>query len=67
MIQNCLKMKDARTEFLVFGTRKNVDKYGIPPLKVGDFDIINNNNIKFLGVILDPHLISKDYITTNLK
>ena len=50
-------------EFMVFGTRYNLDKHTIASLKVGDSDISNNKNIKFLEVILDPHLTLKDHIT----
>ena len=48
---------------MVFGTRYNVEKHTIPSLKAGDSDIINNKNIKILGVILHPHLTFKDSIT----
>ena len=47
-------MNDSKTEFMVFGTRYNLDKHTVPSLKVGDSDIINNKNRKLLGVILDP-------------
>ena len=64
MIENHLKMNDSKMEFMVFGTRYNLDKHIIPSLKVGDSDIINNKNIRFLGVTLDPHLTFKNHITT---
>ena len=60
-------MNDSKNEFMVFGTRYNLEKCTIPSLKVGDSDIINNKNIKFLGVILDPHLTFKDHITNISK
>ena len=41
MIENHLKMNDSKMEFMVFGTKYNLDKYTIPFLKVGDSDIIN--------------------------
>ena len=50
-----------------FGTRKNLDKHVIPSFKVIDADIIHNKNIKFLVVILDPHLTFNDYITNKSK
>ena len=49
------------------GTRDNLDMHTILSLKVGDSDFINNKNIKFLGEILDPHLIFKDHITKKSK
>ena len=67
MIENHLKINDSKTEFIVLGTRYNLDKHTIPSLKVGDSDIFNNKNIKFLGVILDPHLTFKDHITNKSK
>ena len=60
-------MNDSKTEFMVFGTRYNLDKHTIPSLKVGDSDIINNESITFPGVILDPHLTFKDHITKKTK
>ena len=48
MIENHLKMNDSKTEFMVFGTRYNLDKHTIPSLKVGDSDIINNKKQNFL-------------------
>ena len=35
--------------------------------KLGDSDIIHNKNIKFLGVILDPHLTFKNHMTSKYK
>ena len=66
MIENHLKINDSKLEFIVFGTRCNLDKHIIPSLKAGDSDIINNKNIKFLGVTLDPHLTFKDHITNKI-
>ena len=60
-------MNDSKTEFLVFGTRNNLDKHTITFLKVGNSDIIKNKNIKFQGDILDPHLSFKDYTTNKSK
>ena len=60
-------MNESKPEFLVFGTGNNLDKHTNPSLKVGHSDIINNKNIKFLSVILDPHINFKDYITNNSK
>ena len=60
--ENHLKMNDSKTDFMAFGTRYNLDRHTIPSLKVGDSDIINNKNIKFLGVTLDPHLTFNDHI-----
>ena len=60
-------MSDSKTEFMVFGTRYNLNNHTIPYLKVGDSDIINNKNIKFLGVVLDPHIPFKDHMTNKSK
>ena len=55
-------MNESKTEFLVFGNRYYLDKHTIPSLKAGDSNIINKK-IKFIGVILDPHLAFIDHIT----
>ena len=63
MIENHLKMNDLKMEFMVFGSRYNLDKHTVPSLKVRDSDIINNKNIKFLAVILALHLTFKGHIS----
>ena len=60
-------MNDSETEFLVFGTRINLDRHTIPSLKVIDSYIVNNKTIKFLRVILDAHITFKDCITNKSK
>ena len=67
MTENHLKMNDSKPEFLVFGTKCNLDENTIPSLNVGDSEIFNNKNVKFLGVILDPHLAFKDHMTNKSK
>ena len=62
MIENHLNMNNSKTEFLVFGTRNNLDKHTIPSLKFVDSNIINQKNMKFLGVKLDPHITFNDHI-----
>ena len=60
-------MSDSKTEILVFHTRYYLNKHTISSLRVGELDIINNKNIKLLGVIMDPHLTFKDDITNKSK
>ena len=67
MTESHLRMNDSNTEFLVFGTRNNLDKHTITSLKVGDSDIINNKNIKILGATLDPPLTFEDHINNKSK
>ena len=70
MIEKHLKLNDSKMKFMVFGTRYNLDKDTVPSFKVGNSNIIinnNNKNINFGGIILDQHLTCKDHITNKSK
>ena len=53
MEENQLKMKDAKTEFIVLGTDCNLKKNTLENIEIGDTIIHQTSRIKFLGVHLD--------------
>jgi hypothetical protein len=64
---NKICMNVDKTKFITFSYKRNID---IPMLKMGNADISEVDNIKFLGMHLDRHLLFKnhvDYISTKLS
>ena len=62
MEENHLKMNDAKTEFIIFGTTKNLKKNTLDNLEIGNTKIPWTSKIKFLGVHLDEKLNLKDNV-----
>ena len=53
MIKNRLLINDSKTEFLILGTRQQLQKVNIPHIRIGDADIIPTSHVTNLGVVLD--------------
>ena len=66
MEENQLKMKDAKTEFIVSGTLNNLSKNTLDNIEIGK-KIHWTSKIKFLGVYLDEQLNLKDHIQNRAK
>ena len=62
MEENQLKMNDAKTEFIVIGTARNLKKNTLENIEIGDSLIHWTSKIKFLGVYLDENLSLKDHV-----
>ena len=62
MEENHLKMKDAKTEFIIFGTTDNLRKNTLDNIEIGNTNIHCTSKLKFLGVHLDEKLSLKDHI-----
>ena len=45
-----------KTEFLILGTRQQLQKVNIPHIRIGDADIIPTSHVTNLGVVLDQNL-----------
>ena len=59
---NRLKMNTTKTEFIMFGLKKQLHKCITETLKVNDDMVPRSNTIKYLGAWLDQHLPSKTHI-----
>ena len=65
MENNFLKLNDAKTEFIIFGTPKNVGKVELT-VDVGDAIIILSGSVGNIGAMLNPtfnmdtHIITKN-------
>ena len=53
MYSNKLKLNESKTDCIVIGNTKQIDKVTCDVLKVGSSDIITSKNIKNLGVYID--------------
>ena len=67
MDQNRLKMNSSKTEFILFGFRKQLEKCAASSIKVNDSEVIRVNSIKYLGANLDENLSLKHHIKLKCK
>ena len=67
MNENRLKMNTDKTEFVLFGSRSQLDKCKTKALNVDDTKIVLVDRMKYLGVILDQNLNMKRHITTKCQ
>ena len=51
MRRNFLKLNDEKTEFLLFGSRKQLSKFYLPFITIGDSHITPSSQTLNLGVI----------------
>ena len=62
MDKNRLKMNSSKTEFIIFGSQKQLDKCVTTSLDVCGDTVQLSNEIKYLGVHMDKHLTLKHHI-----
>ena len=67
MIKNRLLINDSKTEFLILGTRQQLQKVNIPHIRIGDADIIPTSHVTNLGVVLDQNLNMDRHISRTSK
>ena len=67
MEENQLKMNEAKTEFIVFGTAGHLRKNTVDNIEIGNTIIHQTSKIKFLGVHLDEKLSLKDHVQNRSK
>ena len=67
MNTNRLKMNDSKTEYIVFGSRQQLNKLCSTTLNVNDTPIEASDCVKYLGVYLDKNLNLKQQITAKCK
>ena len=67
MNENRLKMKSHKTEFILFGSKPQLDKCRTKTLKANNTEIELADKIKYLGVLLDWKLNLKKYITSKCQ
>ena len=67
MTQNKLKMNESKTEFIVFGTRKQLSKVHQTAISVGGEDITAKQCVRNLGSMFDTELKMTNHVTHVLK
>lgn len=67
MNNNKLKMNNAKTEFIIFGSRSQLNKCNTKEINICGDVIESKNCIKYLGVLLDESLNFKDHIKKQCK
>ena len=67
MNENRLKMNKNKTEFILFGSKPQLDKCKTKTLNVNNMEIKLADKIKYLGVLLDPKLNFKQHITSKCQ
>ena len=67
MNENRLKMNSNKTEFVLFGSRSQLNKCKIEALNIDDTEVVLVDRMKYLGVILDRNLNMKEHITTKCQ
>ena len=67
MNENRLKMNNDKTEFILFGSKPQLEKCKTKTLNVDNTEIELADKIKYLGVILDQNLSLKKHITSKCQ
>ena len=67
MNENRLKMNNEKTEFILFGSKPQLEKCETKALNVDNTEIESTNRMKYLGVILDQNLNLKKHITAKCQ
>ena len=62
-----LKMNDEKSEFIMFGNQRQLDKATTQSIGVNGTTINNSNCIKYLGAYLDSNLTLKEHIKRKCK
>ena len=63
MAEDKLLLNDAKTEFLVIGTRQQLSMININSIKIGDADIVPESPIRNLGAWFDSTLSMEAHVT----
>ena len=67
MNENRLKMNNDKTEFILFGSKPQLDKCTTKTLSINNTEIKLADKIKYLGVLLDQQLNLKQHITSKCQ
>ena len=67
MDMNRLKMNESKTEFILFGSSRQLQKCNTNTLNVNGTDVSRSDTIKYLGVNLDQELQLRSHIITKCR
>ena len=63
MLVNKLKINDSKTEFLIIGSKHQLNEITIDSIKIGDSEIEPVTSVKNLGVLIDNNLSMENHVT----
>ena len=67
MIMDKMKINDIKTEFLIIGTKQQLDKVDIKTLSVGDSAVTPTAMARNLGVLFDENMTLLPHINNTCK
>ena len=67
MYRNHLKMNNAKTELITFGSRSGLKKQYLSEIRVGNEVVKSSETVRFLGITLDKDLEMKKFIATKVR
>ena len=67
MLSFKLKMNDSKTEFMIVGSRQQLDKLCVDSIKVGDSVVTAVDNVRDLGAYLDKNMSMGAHIDAKCK
>ena len=63
LLANKLKINDGKTEFLIIGSKKQLNKVTIDSIRIGESEIQPATSVKNLGAVIDSNLSMEKHIT----
>ena len=63
MARNFLKLNDDKTDMMLFGSVKQLEKFPLREVPIGTAVIMPTDKVRNLGVMLDPHLIMPAHVS----
>ena len=67
MDKNCLKLKNAKTELILFGSQQTLSKCVTNSININGHEVNRSVTIKYLGACLDQELKMKQYIVNKCR
>jgi hypothetical protein len=64
---NFLKLNDSKTEFLIIGGKKDLERVKVNCVKVGDSDVLPSTSARNIGAYLDNTMDMKDHIAHTIR
>ena len=62
MAQNSLKLNDDKSEFVIIGTKQQLDKVNVNTVQIGSSSVKRNMSARNIGVWFDENLKLKDHV-----
>ena len=67
MVQDKLRLNDAKTEFLIIGTRAQLNKVTISDLQVGEVKVFAVYSVRNLGAWFDANMNMTHILTAHVR